>query len=258
MSRTNESSRLSSPVKERYFINGRDGKFSFLQENEGGEATFQDAALPFHFILLDAGGFRAKGEHQKRKVKSTPGHFTKFPVIKLYYDDNGSELQRGQWKELKNIPGIRFVAVLYAAKPDGTMIELHLKGMSYAEFLKFVKNQGGEGSDPAFYFRNDFFTIKALKQVSTDYGKTWVPDFEVRKISKEETKTLADEKDKELQAYLQAYAENQDLNQNSGAEGETHTKDPGYFPTSEPPATDNDADFDPHGEESEPDDDLPF
>lgn len=261
MSRTQENSVLASPVKERYFINGRDGTFSFLSADDQN-ATFQNVDFPFHFILLDSQGFRAKGEHDKRKVKSTPGHFKYFPEIKLFYDDNGKELARGKWQQLKEMPGIRFVSVITAAKPDGTVIELHLKGMAYAEFLKFVAASGADRTDPAFYFRNDFFTITGLKQVPTDFNPAWVPELKVSKISKKETGEMADKLDQELQAYFQEYAESRDLNTEE-TEPAKPANDPGDFPTAKDERR-FEEDFDPPagpgGDEptEETEDDLPF
>lgn len=243
MSRTKESTIQTSPVTAHYFLNMKTGKFSCLKE---GEKDFLDVKLPFHFILLDAGAFRAAGKNMKtqRKIKSTMGHFVLNPSIKVFYEDTKEVIAEGSWRSIKDVVGEksgRFVSVLFAATPAGEMVCIHLKGRAYSEWLKYLDENGAKGKDPASFFADSFFSVTGTKSVSGDMGESYVPTFTHAKISKDETVKMADELDFQLQCYFKTLFGEMQATPERGPS----TDEPGFFPNEEPPAKDDGEDNDP-------------
>lgn len=210
MSRTQEASSIQSPVKERYSIDMKHGKFSMSNDDSD---DFNDVKLPFHFILLDANAFRIKGKNIQKgwEIKSDLAHQKLAPFVKVTYKDKqgfSGDIASGNWSDIKdkvNEQQGRFNQVLYAAKPNGDMVTLTLRGKGYfawLDFLKKNKDVGQKSNDPAVKFANHYFSITGLAKSKSDFGESFVPVFGLGEISKQETLDMANRLDIELQLHF--------------------------------------------------------
>lgn len=266
MSRTQEAASIQSPVKERYSIDMKGGKFSMSNDDSD---DFNEVKLPFHFILLDANAFRIKGKNIKKgwEIKSDLAHQKLAPFVKVTYKDKqgfSGEIASGTWSEVKdrvNEQDGRFNQVLYAAKPNGDMITLTLRGKGYSAWLDFLKKNkdvGKKSNDPAVKFANHYFSITKLVTSKSDFGESFVPVFAIGEITKQETIDMANRLDIELQLHFGELFSN--MQASPDRSGESRDDDgessqefvntaAGDFPSAEP--------SDPSTGEP-PTDDLPF
>lgn len=237
MSRTQESvsSSITSPVSKRYSMQMNTGKISYQQGDDG---IFNEVPLPFHFILLDSEAFRIAGKNMalKRNIKSNLAHRKLAPIVSVFYEKDTNHaalpLASGLWRDIKEQVtevGGRWSYVLYAATPDGEIITLTLRGRGGSEWLKFLESQGlPQQKDAASYFADSYFSITGTKIFKGDVD-SYVPVFSMGKISKQETKELANRLDVEVAVYF-----NQLFNKTDGAQAAPPPDDDNWIPGEEP------------------------
>lgn len=265
MSRTIEVPQTQTPVKAHVFFNGELGKLSVLR---GENPELQELAFPFSFVVLDADTHKVGGKlglgSNAVKYKSTLGHPKYGRSLKVWLENDPDKiLASGTWGAIKTNPALskaRYTALIFAVADFGEGKEtccIYLHGRALSAWYDATQNSG---VNPC----GDYcFVIKQTKKVSGDKGAdSLVPIFETGKIS-EETKTLAEQADFDLQVWLSEQFQSEAKDLGIGAAGATRsdaanaTRSDANFPTAEPP-TGNARPVDvPAGANAEPDD-LPF
>lgn len=117
---------------------------------------------------------------------------------------NKNEVARGTWAEVKNYPGIKFAASVYAmAKLDGEFIlaNFRMSGCSISPWIDFSNEVGKTALEGDL-------VIAVTEAVEGKKGRVTFnsPKFAVKATSlSEEASKQADELDRKLQAYLEDY-----------------------------------------------------
>lgn len=204
MSRTKEVTRNESPIAAMVFYNGDLGKFSYLHENN---SDLVELTMPFRFTVVDDGAHRITGSEglgkDAPKFKSNLAHEGYSRHLRVWLDHSPEvALGEGTWGSMSNRLGVRgakYTKLLYIITDLGfgkILACLQLKGRAYSAWIEVTsKKKINPCGDIAF-------VVKETTMMQGDKGKpSPVPVFETATLS-EETKSLAEVADLELQAWL--------------------------------------------------------
>lgn len=244
MSRSNpQEQKLTNPAKKFLRWNSKDSVWRYW-DKEAEEGRTVDMDIPF--IVLDclstATGFN------DRKSCGIWSNEVRSPKDEMRVQDKDGEIASGPWRSIKEkVHYAKFCTSVYAMAKIGYEYELvnfQLSGCALGPWIEFTQEQGGT---TALY---EDLVVKVGESVEGRKGSVTFnsPQFVVatRTLS-EEARQQAEDMDKVLQAYLEAYL----ANSPQAKAVEQHSKAMEAYEAPEPP--DRSADPEPM-----PEDDVPF
>lgn len=220
MSRTKEVSRNESPVEANIFFNGNLGSFGVLKGTDG---ELEDIALPLRFIVVDDGAHRVTGkdglESGAPKFKSNIAHQGYGTTLKVWLDNSPQTiLAEGTWGAICGMPTLynaKYTKLLYVITDLGQgkiLACIHLKGRAFAAWIEATSKKK---LDPC---GDVSFIVKGTTMMRGEKGvASAVPVFETAGLSAD-TKAMAEEADRDLQAWFKTQFANPFAEQSHVAE----------------------------------------